>query len=51
MTKNHINEFTEAIDGQAEALIDRLIEKAEKRNMSLEEAITRAFILFINEEA
>lgn len=50
MSIDEINEFTEAIDKQNEELLERVIEKAKKRNIDLAEGITSAFILFINEE-
>jgi hypothetical protein len=49
MSKDQINKFQEAIDEQPESLLERVIEKAEKRNMRLEDYIKESFIASINQ--
>lgn len=50
MSTDETISFAEAVDMQSEKLIDRVIGEARKRGLDLDQAITEAFILFINKE-
>lgn len=50
MSTEEINEIRKALAKQKPSLLARVMEKASKRNISLEEGITEAFIWFINKD-